>query len=624
MAANDTPGADVTSGGDGGPNGAAGPPVFRRLAGLETEYAVRFRPDVDERLVTQPRRPADHHLFNKLIAELKRVIPAAPGTSEKKGFFLANGGAVWHEKGRLRVNCALVEGSTPECRGPRQLLAHQRAQDELLSSAARDARVGGEFTLCKSDRDAAGHLYGAQENYEVTLATGWRLRAWRVGLVLLWPLVILSYVGQVPLFFIVVAYWALAAVLYRPLVAVCEALARYVPMPDRRAVHAFLFGPEFGDAWQGESVSACMPVWLEPLLHWARHLVTAPAAFGLNVLGRLTAYPRLRRELLPFLVSRAVFTGSGRLARDGSYHIAAKATGVNCVAGVNEIMGRRPIFSFGHFLKVLLTPARRTPLTPERQRLQINLGDSNLCEEAEYLRVGTTMLVIDAVEAGAMPPVPRLWRPIRALRKIATDPTLRARVRLSGGRRWTALEIQRFYLDACRAFLDRQADPPAEALDVVRRWAEVLDKLETAPDELVGRVDWVTKRLLLRECGEGAAWPVRKKIDLRYHELSPEGYFRQLQEAGLTVRLLGDAELDRAVRNPPPDSPAVERGRYIREFAGSKPVRVNWDAVRIGHGPWAKTISLRAGAADGERVGLLNSNTTARQPESADASPQAG
>lgn len=590
MAANDIVGGDA---GAGDVQRVAGPPIFRRLAGLETEYAVRFRADQDERLVTQPPRPSDHHLFNRLIAELKRVIPAAPGTSEKKGFFLANGGAVWHEKGRLRTQCALVEGSTPECRGPRQLLAHQRAQDELLSAAARDARVGGEFTLCKSDRDAAGHLYGAQENYEVTLATGWRLRAWRVGLLLLWPLVILSYVGQVPLFLVLIAYWSLAAMLYRPLSAACEALSQYIPMPSRRAVHAFLFGPEFGDAWQGESVSACMPVWLEPLLHWARHLVTAPAAIGLNVLGRLTACREVRRDLLPFLVSRAVFTGAGRLARDGSYHIAAKATGVNTVAGVNEILGRRPIFSFGHFLKVLLTPARRTPLMPARQRLQINLGDSNLCEEAEYLRVGTTMLVIDVIEAGQMPPVPRLSWPVRALRKIVTDPTLRTRVRLSGGRRWTALEIQRFYLDACRAFLDRHDDAAEEARDIVRRWADVLDKLESSPQELVGRVDWITKRLLLTECGEGASWAVRKKIDLRYHELSPDGYFQQLREAGLTTRVLSDAELDRARRNPPPDSPAVERGRYIREFAGSKPVRVSWDAVRIGHGSWAKTISLR-------------------------------
>jgi hypothetical protein len=586
--------------GDGGERRRAGPPIFQRLAGLGTEYAVRFRADDPEpglgRNVKPRRRPPDHHLFNSLIAELRRVIPAAPGAYGKKGFFLANGGAVWHEKGRLRVDCALLEGSTPECRGPRQLLAQQRAQDELLSTAARDARAGGELTLCKSDRDAAGHAYGAQENYEVELAAGWRLRAWRAGIVLLMPAVVLAYVGIAALFVLILVYWLLAALLYRPVVTACEAMGRYVPMPERRTVHAWLFGPEFHDAWRGEGFAACLPAWLESVLYWGAQLASSPAALGLTLRGRLTAVTKVRRELLPFLVSRAVFGGSGRLTRGGSYHVASKATAVNCVASVNEIFARRPVYSFGHLLKSLMMPTGRAPLRSERQRLQINLGDSNLCEEAEYLRVGTTMLVIDVIEAGAMPPgLPRLWRPVGALRRIASDSSLRARVRAVGGRRWTALEIQRFYLDACRTFLaGRGTDAPPEAHDVVRRWADVLDRLEHAPGELFGRVDWVTKRRLLDEAaGEDAPWPVRKKIDLRYHELSSEGYFRQLQEAGLTSRVLSDAELDRARRTPPPDSPATERGRYIREFAESTTVKASWETVRIGDGQTAKTIHLR-------------------------------
>ena len=602
MAANN----DSYGGGGGGTTGARGgdinPPIFQRLAGLETEYAVRFRADEDERAIERPPRPSDHHLYNALVGELKRVIPAAPGTYEKKGFFLANGGAVWHEKGRMRVSCALIEGSTPECRGPRQLLAHQRAQDELMAAAARDARVGGELALCKSDRDAAGHVYGAQENYEVRFATGWRAKAWRVGLVLLAPTVIIAYLGQFILMLGVFAYWGLAALVYRPVAAVCDRLSRHVPMPGRRSLRAFLFGPEFGDVWQGEAQSAFVPAWLEPIVYAWAQLVTAPSAIGLSLLCRLTAFNRVRRELLPFLVSRAVFSGAGRLTRRGAYHVAAKATGVNCITGVIGIFGRRPIFSFGHLLKSMLVPTGRTHLSVERQRVQISLGDSNLCEEAEYLRVGTTMLVLDVIEAGEMPPVPRLWFPVRALRRIAKDPTLGARVRLSGGRRWTALEIQRFYLDACRTFLDRRGDDaPDEAHDVVRRWADVLDKLETAPEELVGRVDWITKRLLLTECGKGAPWAARKKIDLRYHELSAAGYFQQFSEAGLSRRLLSESELDRARRNPPPDSPAAERGRYIREFAGNTPVRASWETVRIGNGPKARTIHLRAAEATAVR-----------------------
>ena len=590
MAANDQP-VD----GNRGSGGNGGPPIYRRLAGLETEYAVRFHPDADAsgRLAASPR-PSDYSLYKQLTAELRRAMPTAPVLGGKRGLFLANGGAVWHEegKGRRRHQCALVEGSTPECRGPRQLLAHQRAQDELLAAAARDARVPGEFALCKSDRDAHGHVYGAQENYEVTLATGWRLLAWRVGLRLLWPLVALTCLGRFVLFVGVLAFWAVGSALYGPVTAVCGALSGLLPMPHPRAIRELLVAPDGGAAW-GEVRPDNLPAWLEPAFHAAQHVVTAPLAVGLNVLANLTVFRRVRRDLLPFLATRAVFTGAGRLARDGSYHVAAKATGVNCVASVNGVFARRPVFSYGHFLKALPITSWRSQLDACRQRLQINLGDSNLCEEAEYLRVGTTMLVLDVIEAGQMPPVPRLRSPLAALRRVATDATLAAPLALSDGRQWTALQVQRFYLEACRAFLARHGDPPAEALDVVRRWADMLDRLEHDPGELVGRVDWVTKRLLLQQCGAGAPWPVRKKIDLRYHELSPEGYFQQLSEAGLTRQVLNGDERDRARRNPPPDSPAAERGRYIREFAGSKSVLANWETVHVGHGAGSRTIHLR-------------------------------
>jgi proteasome accessory factor A len=315
------------------------------------------------------------------------------------------------------------------------------------------------------------------------------------------------------------------------------------------------------------------------------------------------------------------------LDAEGRFHLADKAEAINCLIGYGGFASDRPMFSFGHFFKAMAFQAWASPgdyvaLFQPRQRLQICLGDSNMCEEAEYLRVGVTMLLLDAIEAGELPRVPRLWRPIRATRAISRDPTLRTRVRLSGGRKWTALQIQRFYLNAVRQFLDRTPDAPEEAHDVFRRWEEVLDaledactsaseydakremaseadptlavsRLEQAPRSLVGRLDWATKKFLLDEAGENAPWESRKKIDLRYHELSGQGYFMQLAEAGHATKLVTADELDRAVRTPPPGTPASARGRYIREFAeGALPLRVNWSRIIIGRGLKAKIVHL--------------------------------
>ena len=56
---------------------------------------------------------------------------------------------------------------------------------------------------------------------------------------------------------------------------------------------------------------------------------------------------------------------------------------------------------------VWLSPRDYFQLLQQRQRLQIGLGDSNMTETAEFLRVGTTALVLDVIEAGEMPPLPR-------------------------------------------------------------------------------------------------------------------------------------------------------------------------------------------------------------------------
>jgi len=166
-------------------------------------------------------------------------------------------------------------------------------------------------------------------------------------------------------------------------------------------------------------------------------------------------------------------------------------------------------------------------------------------------------------------------------------------VPLAGGRKATALEIQRFYFEACRRFLARRASAPEEARDVLRRWEIALDALGDDPQSLVGTLDWVTKRFILAKSGKGAAWDVCKKIDIRYHELSPQGYFQRLKATGVVNELVSQAEIDHARRNPPANTPAAVRGRYIREFSDDEHgMSANWQAVFLGHGREVKVVRL--------------------------------
>lgn len=556
--------------------------VFDRLIGLETEYAIRFRP------VRPAERPTDHQLYSSLVAALRQRLPTAAANQigqGKPGLFLANGGAVWFERSRFTGQTGLVEGCTPECRGPRQLLICQRAQDRLLSEAAREATADGEFCLLKNCRDSQGHVYGAQENYEAVLARGWRLTVWRAAWVLLYPLAITLFIlVAVLLGAILLANLVLVGPFY---LLICE-IAR--PSAARRQQWRTRL---FGRFWvTDDEADPVWPDWMDGLMFSIIQFTLVP--FYLLVCGLLavTDLRQTQRRLLAFLASRAVLGGSGWLDPEGRFHLSEKAESRR-VAWTEVIPdSSRPVFNLAHFCKMVFTyPPRWKELLAPRQRLQISLGDSNQCEEAEYLRVATTLLVLDAIEAGAIVTAPTLRRPVRALRQISRDPTLTTAVALRGGTRMTALEIQRWYLDACRRFLGQAPDAPEEAREVLRRWADVLDQLETDRPALVGRLDWVTKQFLLEQAGAGLSYEARKKIDLRYHELSPEGYFTRLRKADRTAPLVTETEIEQAMRFPPPSSPALRRARYIREFSGgNRLLKVGWRLIEVVQNGTTKTV----------------------------------
>ncbi len=563
-------------------------PILDRLVGLETEYAIRFhRSGADASVGSR------FLLYQSLVSRLQPRMLTAPARHFKEGLFLANGGAVWFESERPAAGGGLIEGSTPECRGPRQVLLYQRAQDRMLGEAARTSDVDGRMTLIKNDRDGCDHVYGAQENYEAVVASGALLGAWRVGLILLVPLLLMTWLGFLLMIGCVLVYLAIAGLVFLPM----QAVLRH---PHRVAL--VLFGR---DLVEGRETGGATPVWLESLLLLATRVVTAPLAVALWCMAALFAFRRIRHRLAPFLISRCVVAGAGMVDSDGRFGISDKGPAVNCVLGLGGFLKDRPIFTIGHFFKALCVESWASPrsffrMFGQRQRLQIGIGDSNMAETAEFLRVGTTALVLDLIEADELPALPTLKNPIRALHAICSDPTLKQTVTLADGRQWTALDLQRFYWDACRQFVARHPEANREAHEVLQRWSDVLDSLEQVPGssdvplELIGLVDWATKLHLIKEAVDPNDWSTVKKVDICYHELSDNGYFSMLQSAGLTPCLIESNELDLAVRVPPPDSPATMRGHFIREFSGDadQQLSVNWQQVVLGRGFSAKVIPL--------------------------------
>jgi len=339
-----------------------------------------------------------------------------------------------------------------------------------------------------------------------------------------------------------------------------------------------------------------VPNWLATALIATLRLVHYPTVLVLRFVGRHVAFRRQRRFLTAFLVSRVALCGSGNLHHDGCYRMSAKAMSIDSVADMGGFRGERPIFVYGHWLgqfcaNSFMSLASTRRMFRRRQRLQIGLSDSNLADLAEYVKVGSVSLLLDMIESGAVDGIPTVKRPVDSLHRIASDWNLIARVPTSRGQ-MSAIEIQKTYLNAAEKFVDSTpTNMRGEAPLVLHRWRELLDAViafrKNASDvaQALGRVDWLSKRWMMDELGEDAEWTVRKKVDLRYHELSDDGYFNRLMQTRPDLRLVDAERIERRRRSPPPSSPAARRGWLIREFANSdESMQSEWAYAMIGRG----------------------------------------
>jgi len=509
--------------------------LLDRLCGLETEYAIRFSPVGSE-------RPSNEKVYDAYAVAVASLVETRPGVRERE-LFLANGGAVHYEALAYAHADGLVEGATPECRGPNEALLYQRAQDALLVAARPfvEKRVGGEVGLLKNCRDAAGHIYGAQENYDVDIARGGWLVVWRVGLALVTPLVLVSLLVVLALFVALIAV-ALPVVLVGAFVSV--ALERKQTVLHRALARM--------------SRPTQLALWHLEKTIWELSLVP------FLLLCRAVAFRHLRPVLTPFMISRPIITGAGTLDGD-AFALSEKGIAVRRRVRIG-LGNERVIFDAGNLCKQVPKLWRYLRLYRRRQRLQLGLSDSNMAQIAEYLKLATTCLVIDLAEQGLLDDLPRVRHPIRALHAIVRDPTLTTKVAMSDGTSRTAIEIQRMYIARAKA----AAADDLEASTVVGRWSQIVDRLEAEPDALVGWLDWITKRALLAASDDAAA---RKKIDLKYHELEV-GYFAQLEAAGLAPTLVTADEARAAWTEPPQATPARARARLIADLDTSERVRM--------------------------------------------------
>jgi proteasome accessory factor A len=297
------------------------------------------------------------------------------------------------------------------------------------------------------------------------------------------------------------------------------------------------------------------------------------------LVDRATPFASIVRDLTPFFVSRQVFTGAGKLGSEASwdergrhrYQITQRADFFEAEVGLETTL-KRPIVN-----------TRDEPhADPERyRRLHVIVGDANMCEVATYLKVGTTALVLKMIEDEYLPDL-TLANPVASLHEVSRDLRCRTQVRLADGRRLSAVQVQWEYLERARKYVE-QEDPSADNEDLVERWERTLTALEEDPLSLHRELDWVAKHRLLEGYRErdGLDWsdPKLRLVDLQYHDVRRDkGLYHRLEAAGAVERVVTDAEVDRAVTEPPEDTRAYFRGRCISKYPDAI-AAASWDSM---------------------------------------------
>jgi proteasome accessory factor A len=294
---------------------------------------------------------------------------------------------------------------------------------------------------------------------------------------------------------------------------------------------------------------------------------------------RAVGFHRLSEQLIPFLVTRQIFAGAGKVLRTrlgNHFYLSQRAQHV-----YQEVSGATTS-SRG------IINTRDEPHADEERfrRLHVIVGDSNLAEVATYLKVGTTAAVLTAIEAGGLRTDCALEDPVRALKEISRDPTCTARVRLRRGGEWTAIELQRAYLEAAAAVYATTAPPP-EVADILARWDRILTQLARDPLGCARELDWVIKWALLetyREKRGLAAGDQRIGLmDLQYHSVRRDrGLYNLLVREGQVERLFDEAEVARAMTKPPQTTRAKVRSDFIAfATARNKSYDVGWSYLKL-------------------------------------------
>jgi proteasome accessory factor A len=302
------------------------------------------------------------------------------------------------------------------------------------------------------------------------------------------------------------------------------------------------------------------------------------------LMDRSVPFARIVTHVMPHFVTRQIYTGAGKVGSEASspssqdiqFQLTQRADFFEEEVGLETTL-KRPIVN-----------TRDEPHCDSQKyrRLHVIVGDANMSEVANFLKVGTTSLVLAMIEDDWFARANRefaLHSSVSAMRRVSHDLSLTRPLQLADGRTMTALELQWEHLDLARKYAEERGLEAVGGAEVggeiLRRWEGVLAGLESDPMSLAHQIDWVAKYRVIEGYRErhGLSWTDHKlaAMDLQYHDVTPQ---RSLHARLGMEQLLDPDSVIAAITEPPETTRAYFRGKCLQRWSSSI-AAANWDSL---------------------------------------------
>ena len=296
------------------------------------------------------------------------------------------------------------------------------------------------------------------------------------------------------------------------------------------------------------------------------------------LMDRRITFRQLASKLIPFFVTRQIFSGAGKIKPEehGGYAVSQRAQHIREEISIATTTARG----------IINTRDEPHADREKYRRLHVIVGDSNMSEFTNFLKVATTNIVLRMIEDGFIQQRFNLRNAVRAIQQISDDISCTRKIELENGKWLSAVELQQEYLEIAKRYLE-QTDSDFITDQTMMHWEYVLKCLSTDPMRLDQELDWVIKKKLIDKyaSSRNLAWNSAKiaMLDLQYHNIrTDQGLYYKLERDGLVRRITEEKNIEHAMRYPPETTRAKFRGRFV-QLCNEKKIAcgVNWSYIQL-------------------------------------------